>query len=186
MKKIKLERTNEKMNKFAKKMLYLIIIIFILVIIILVGLIINQKSQLNKQEEEKEQLTSTELSNAYITTKDHLSELTNLKANLEPSFSFFDTNQGNITYTTPSDCDFVFAVINYTTAGVRDSSTLTISGLPNMEELSKKMNYNTDGNTSGSLVVYAKNVPSGTVVSFLTDRNRRLAGCYGFNISNEE
>lgn len=104
-------------------------------------------------------------------------------SNLTLSFSYTNKKEGDKSYTTPSDCDFLIAIVSYATAGIKDSSNLSISGLPNMIEISKSMNYYIDNTTNGFLVVYAYNVPSQTVVEFKTDRNMRLAGCYGLAIT---
>ena len=104
-------------------------------------------------------------------------------SNLTLSFSYTNKEEGNKSYTTPSDCDFLIAIVSYATAGIKDSSNLSISGLPNMVEISKSMNYYIDNTTNGFLIVYAYNVPSQTVIEFATDRNMRLAGCYGLAIT---
>ncbi|MBO5478239.1 MAG: type II secretion system protein [Clostridia bacterium] len=109
--------------------------------------------------------------------------MNNSTSSLELSFNFTNTDEGNISYTTPCDCDFLIANISYATAGSINSSNLSISELPNMVEISKKMNYFVDNTTNGFLIVYAYNVPAQTVIEYKTDRNRRVAGCYGLTIS---
>ena len=96
-------------------------------------------------------------------------------ANLKFDFNYINTLEGDKTYTTPSYCDFLIAYASYSTAGTTKSNNLTISGLPNMVEISKKMNYYVDGTTNGFIIVYAYNVPAETVIQFSTDRNIELA-----------